>query len=183
MTRYCFLPKLKIDYIDITRNINDKEGWIEIAPEKENRGYVQYYKKYEPEWLKHQLLPIWNYMGLLIACRAGEYLPPHVDNGRTCGILIPCTESYKDQTLDFWYMPDWNGKEGDWQDWREHHNGHIIESVIYNEPILFRNIPHGVDNRNCAHPRINLSVCFMPPYSFDVVKDLYEKELLVNVTI
>lgn len=182
MTRYCFLPKLKIDYVDITRTINDKDGWIEIASEKENRGYVQYYKKYEPEWLKKQLLPIWSYMGLLIACRAGEYLPPHVDNGRTCGILIPCTESYKDQTLDFWYMPDWNGKEGDWQDWREHHNGHIIESVIYNEPILFKNIPHGVDNRNSTYPRINLSVCFMPPYTYEAIEDLYNKGLLINAS-
>lgn len=179
MKRYCFLPKLKIDYNDIDSAINDKEGWIEIAPEEENRGYVQYYKKYEPDWLKNQLLPIWNYMGLLIACRAGEYLPPHVDNGRTCGILIPCSESYKDNTLDFWHMPDWNGIEGDWKDWRENHSGNIIESVIYNDPILFRNVPHGVDNRNSIYPRINLSVCFMPPYTFEIVEDLYNKGLLI----
>ena len=183
MTNYIFLNKLKVDYNDIKLVIEEKSGWIEIAPEEENRGYVQYYKKYEPKWLTDQLLPIWSYIGLLVACRAGEYLPPHVDNGRTCGILIPCSESYKDNTLDFWHMPDWKGSEGDWQDWKNNHNGHIIESVIYNDPILFKNVPHGVDNRNSDYPRINLSVCFMPPYNYDVVKDFYKKELLINVTI
>ena len=88
MKNYIFLSNLKVDYDDIQRVISDKTGWIEIAPEKENRGYVQYYKNYQPQWLQNQLLPIWSYMGLLIACRAGEYLPPHVDNGRACGILI-----------------------------------------------------------------------------------------------
>jgi hypothetical protein len=180
MSNYIFLSKLKVDYNEITHTIEDKAGWIEIAPEQEQRGYVQYYKKYEPEWLKKQLLPIWSYMGLLVACRAGEYLPPHVDNGRACGILIPCSESYKDNTLDFWHMPDWKGSEGGWQDWKTDHNGYITESVIYNDPILFKNVPHGVDNRNSNHPRINLSVCFMPPYNFDVVKDLYERNILIN---
>jgi hypothetical protein len=179
MTNYFFLNNLQINYNDIDLAINNKEGWIEIAPEEENRGYVQYYKKYEPKWLVDQLLPIWSYMGLLVACRAGEYLPPHVDNGRTCGILIPCSESYKDQTLDFWHMPDWTGLEGNWQDWREQHTGHIIESVIYNDPILFKNIPHSVDNRSSAYPRINLSVCFMPPYTYEVVEDLYNNGMLI----
>lgn len=180
MTNYIFLKKLKVDYNDIQRVIDETNGWNEIAPEKENRGYVQYYKKYEPQWLKDQLLPIWSYIGLLVACRAGEYLPPHVDNGRTCGILIPCSESYKDNTLDFWDMPNWSGNEGEWQDWKGNHDGTILESVIYNDPILFKNIPHGVDNRNSKHLRINLSVCFMPPYNFDVVKDLYERNVLIK---
>ena len=179
MKNYIFLSDLKVDYDDIQCAIEDKAGWVEIAPEKENRGYVQYYKNYQPQWLKDQLLPIWSYMGLLVACRAGEYLPPHVDNGRSCGILIPCSESYKDNTLDFWDMPNWAGKEGDWQDWKDNHDGNILESVIYNDPILFKNIPHGVDNRNSKHPRINLSVCFMPPYNFDVVRDLYDKGILI----
>ena len=180
MKNYIFLSNLKVDYDDIQRVISDKTGWIEIAPEKENRGYVQYYKNYQPQWLQNQLLPIWSYMGLLIACRAGEYLPPHVDNGRACGILIPCSKSYEDNTLDFWDMPEWTGKEGDWQDWKYQHNGSIIESVIYQEPILFKNIPHSVDNRQSKYPRINLSVCFMPPYTFDVVNDLYERNILIN---
>lgn len=180
MKNYTFLSELKIDYAEMDQIINDKSDWVEIAPESENRGYVQYYKKYEPDWLKRQLLPIWSYMGLLIACRAGEYLPPHVDNGRTCGILIPCSESYKDNTLDFWNMPDWSGVAGNWQEWKEDHTGKIIESVIYNDPILFNNIPHGVDNRDSNYPRINMSVCFMPPYSFETVKDLHDRGLLVR---
>lgn len=180
MNNYIKLPDLKVDYEEIQKVISDKDGWVEIAPENQNRGYVQYYKKYEPDWLKNQLIPIWSYMGILIACRAGEYLPPHVDNGRTCGILIPCSESYKDNTLDFWEISDWNGKEGEWQEWRNDHNGRIIESVIYNEPILFNNSPHGVDNRNSLYPRINLSVCFMPPYTFDVITGLYNSGVLLR---
>jgi hypothetical protein len=180
MSNYIKLPDLKVNFEEIQMMLSDKSGWVEITPEHENRGYVQYYKKYEPEWLTKQLLPIWSYMGLLIACRAGEYLPPHVDNGRTCGILIPCTESYTNNSLDFWHIPNWQDTIGLWQDWREDHNGHIIESVIYNEPILFKNIPHGVDNRNSIYPRINLSVCFMPPYDFEVVSDMYNKGILIR---
>jgi Rps23 Pro-64 3,4-dihydroxylase Tpa1-like proline 4-hydroxylase len=179
MSNYVFLKELYVDYDEIKAVVDDKSGWVEIAPEEENRGYVQYYKQYEPQWLKDQLLPIWSYMGLLVACRAGEYLPPHVDNGRTCAILIPCSESYKNNTLDFYHMPDWKGSEGDWQDWKQKHNGSIIESVMYKDPILFKNIPHGVDNTKSKHPRINFSVCFMPPYTFDVVKDLYDKGNLI----
>jgi hypothetical protein len=180
MNNYINLSKLKINFNEIEKAVDEKDGWIEIAPENENRGYVQYYKKYQPEWLTTQLLPIWSYMGLLVACRSREYLPPHVDNGRSCGILIPCSESYKNNTLDFWDMPDWNGVNGDWHEWRSNHDGRIIESVMYNEPILFNNIPHGVDNRTSEYPRINLSVCFMPPYSFEVVKKLYIDGALIK---
>lgn len=177
---YTFLPDLKVDYQDIKHNIEDSVGWVEITPEKENHGYVQFYKKYEPEWLKQQLLPIWSYMGLLIACRAGEYLIPHVDTGRTSAILIPCTESYTENTLDFWEIPQWKGTVGQQEKFHDHTEGKIIDQIIYTNPILFKNVPHGVDNRNSLHDRVNLSVCFMEPYTYEVVKSLYERNLLVK---
>jgi len=177
---YTFMPDLKVDLADIKLAIDDKTGWVEITPEKENHGYVQYYKAYEPEWLKSQLLPIWSYMGLLIACRAGEYLIPHVDTGRTSGILIPCTDSYTNNTLDFWDIPEWDGTIGKQEKFHDHSNGKIIDQVLYTDPILFKNVPHGVDNRNSKDARINLSVCFMQPYTYEVVKSLYEKGLLIK---
>lgn len=177
---YCDLPELKINQEEIDKFLDDKTGWTEITPEHENHGYVQYYKKYEPDWLKNQLLPIWSYMGILIACRAGEYLLPHVDRGRTTGILIPCTKSYKDNTLDFWEMPDWEGTVGKQQKFHDYSNGKIIESVKYTKPILFKNVPHGVDNRNSKFDRINFSVCFLEPYTYEVVLDLYNKGLLIK---
>lgn len=176
---YSFID-LYIDYDDIARFLNDKSGWTEITPEHENHGYVQYYKKYEPVWLKKQLLPIWSYMGILIACRAGEYLTPHVDTGRTAGILIPCTKSYSETTLDFWDIPQWDGTVGKQEKFHDHSNGKIIDSVKYTTPILFKNVPHGVDNRNSEFDRINFSVCFMPPYTYEVLKDLNEKGILVK---
>ena len=112
MELYCNLPELKVDNAHIQRAIDDRTGWTEITPEHENHGYVQYYKKYEPDWLKDQLLPIWSYMGILIACRAGELLIPHIDNGRSAAILIPCTDSYEHHTLDFWHIPEWEGVIG-----------------------------------------------------------------------
>lgn len=180
MELYYKLPGLKIDKAHIQQTIDDRTGWSEITPEHENHGYVQYYKKYEPDWLKDQLLPIWSYMGILIACRAGELLIPHVDNGRSAAILIPCTDSYEQHTLDFWHIPEWEGHVGKQQKFHDYSNGHIIDSVLYTEPILFRNVPHGVDNRKSKTPRINLSVCFMEPYTYDVLKDLHTKGLLIK---
>lgn len=177
---YTFLNDLVVDNVDLQAAISNTAGWYEIAPAHEQRGYVQSYKKYEPTWLTEKLLPIWSYMGLLSACGPGEYLPPHVDNGRTCAILIPCTDSYKDNTLDFWDMPDWSGVEGEWNDWRGEHSGKIKESIIYTDPILFKNVPHGVDNTHSNHYRINFSVCFLPPYTYETVKDLYNKGLLLK---
>jgi hypothetical protein len=177
---YLNISEIKINYSDIQHAIENPNGWQEITPEHENHGYVQYYKKYEPKWLTDQLLPIWSYMGILIACRAGEYLLPHVDTGRTAGILIPCTKSYEENTLDFWDIPEWKGTIGKQQKFHNHNNGKIIESVKYTTPILFKNVPHGVDNRTSTFDRINLSVCFMEPYTFEVVSDLYQKSLLIK---
>lgn len=177
---YINIPEIKINYDDIQHVINDQNDWCEITPKHENHGYVQYYKKYEPKWLTDQLLPIWSYMGILIACRAGEYLLPHVDNGRTAGILIPCTKSYEENTLDFWDMPDWQGTIGKQEKFHDYSNGKIIESVKYTTPILFKNVPHGVDNRNSKFDRINISVCFLEPYTYEVVLDLYKKGLLIK---
>lgn len=176
---YFNISELNVDYQDIQRVIDEKDGWIEITPEEWGVGYVQYYKAYEPQWLKDQLFPIWSYMGLLIAARAGEYLPPHIDNGRTAGILIPCTDSYEENSLDFWDIPEWDGVCGNEHKFLEH-TGHITESVTYTSPIVFKNIPHGVDNRTSTFDRINLSVCFIEPYTFEVVSDLYQKGLLIK---
>jgi len=175
---YIDLNELHIDYEDINKAIMDKSGWDEITPEHENHGYTQFYKKYEPEWLTKQLLPVWSYMGLLIACRAGEYLLPHVDTGRTCGILVPCTKSYQNNTLDFWDIPDWQGSIGKQEKFHDYSNGNIIEKVKYTNPILFKNIPHGVDNTKSSYDRVNLSVCFLEPYTYETVKDLHERGLL-----
>jgi hypothetical protein len=120
MNFYTRLDNLKVDQEDIDRFLKDKSGWSEITPEHENHGYVQYYKKYEPKWLTDQLLPIWSYMGILVACRAGDYLLPHVDNGRTSAILIPCTDSYKDNSLDFWELSEWEGKVGKQQKFHDY---------------------------------------------------------------
>ena len=175
---YNFLD-LQIDYEDIQKTIDDKDGWETILPEEWNLGYVQRYKKYEPKWLTDQLLPIWSYMGILVAAEAGQYLLPHVDNGRTGAILIPCTKSYQDTSLDFWEIPEWKGVSGFDEKFTEH-TGKIKESVIYNDPILFKNVPHGVDNTKSKYDRINLSVCFMPPYTYEVLKDLNDKGLLIK---
>lgn len=177
---YKELKELQIDQLAINSFLNDKSGWTEITPEHENHGYTQFYKKYEPDWLTSQLLPIWSYMGILVACRAGEYLLPHVDTGRTSGILIPCTKSYEENSLDFWEIPEWTGTIGKQQKFHDYSNGKIIESVKYTTPILFKNVPHGVDNTKSKHDRINLSVCFMEPYTYEVVLDLYEKGLLIK---
>lgn len=176
---YSFVD-LQVDHDAIDTFLSDKTGWSEITPENEHHGYVQYYKKYEPEWLTSQLLPIWDYMGVLIACRAGEFLLPHVDNGRTAGILIPCSKSYEDQTLDFWDLPQWDGVIGQQEKFYDFSNGTIIESVKYTTPILFKNVPHSVDNRQSKFDRINLSVCFLPPYTYEVVKDLNDRGLLIK---
>jgi hypothetical protein len=177
---YTFLDTLIVDHNDIELFLSDKTGWTEITPEDENHGYVQYYKKYEPKWLTEQLFPIWSYMGILVACRAGEYLLPHVDNGRTSGILIPCTKSYEENTLDFWDIPEWQGTIGKQQKFHDYSKGKIVESVKYTSPILFKNVPHGVDNTNSKFDRINLSVCFMQPYSYETVLDLHNKGLLIR---
>lgn len=177
---YHSLNNLKINQSDIDNFLADKTGWTEITPEHENHGYVQYYKKWEPKWLTDQLLPIWSYMGVLIACRAGEFLLPHVDTGRTAGILIPCTKSYEENTLDFWEIPEWEGTVGKQQKFYNYDNGKIIERVKYTTPILFKNVPHSVDNRNSKYDRINLSVCFLQPYTYEVVIDLYHKGLLIR---
>lgn len=180
MSFYINLNDLTVDYDDINLFLSDKTGWTEITPEHENHGYVQYYKKYEPRWLTEQLLPVWSYMGILIACRAGEYLLPHVDNGRTSAILIPCTKSYEDNSLDFWELPSWPGQVGKQQKFHDYSDGKIIDSVIYTNPILFKNVPHGVDNTKSKYDRINFSVCFMEPYTYEVLKDLYERGLLIR---
>lgn len=179
MSNFYFNIPLEIDYIDIQKQIDEQEGWHEITPEEWGVGYVQYYKAYEPQWLKDQLLPIWSYMGLLIAARAGEYLPPHIDNGRTAGILIPCTDSYEENSLDFWDIPEWDGVCGNEHKFLEH-TGQIIDSVVYTDPIVFKNVPHGVDNTKSKSPRINLSVCFLEPYTFEVLQDLHNKGLLIK---
>ena len=176
---YFNIPELEIDYLDIQKQIDDKEGWLEITPKKWNLGYVQYYKAYEPDWLKDQLFPIWSYMGLLVAAQAGEYLPPHIDNGRSAGILIPCTDSYEENSLDFYDIPEWDGVCGNEHKFLEH-TGKIVESVTYTNPILFKNVPHGVDNTKSSTDRINLSVCFLEPYSYEVLQDLHNKGLLIK---
>jgi hypothetical protein len=180
MSFYTILDKLQVDQNDIDNFLKDKTGWSEITPKHENHGYVQFYKKYEPKWLTSQLLPIWSYMGILTACRAGEYLLPHVDNGRTAGILIPCTKSYEENTLDFWDIPEWEGTIGKDQKFHNHSNGKIIESIKYTTPILFKNVPHGVNNQNSKYDRINLSVCFLEPYTYEIIVDLYNKGLLIK---
>jgi hypothetical protein len=175
---YSFL-NIKVDYEDINRVIQDETDWQTITPAEWNYGYTQRYKKYEPKWLTDQLLPVWSYMGLLVAAQAGEYLMPHVDNGRTAGILIPCTDSYQDVSLDFWDIPEWQGECGKEQKFVEH-TGKIIDSVKYTSPILFKNVPHGVDNTKSKFHRINLSVCFMQPYTYEAVEDLNKKGLLIR---
>lgn len=171
---------LKINQEEIDNFLADKTGWTEITPENENHGYVQYYKKWEPTWLTEQLLPIWSYMGILVAARAGEFLLPHVDTGRSAAILIPCTKSYEENTLDFWDMNEYNWSVGKQQKFHDYSKGKIIESVKYTTPILFKNIPHSVDNRNSKYDRINFSVCFLEPYTYEVLNDLNKKGLLVK---
>lgn len=175
---YNFL-KIKVDEEDIKKAIQDETDWQIITPAEWNYGYTQRYKKYEPKWLTDQLLPIWSYMGILVAAEAGQYLTPHVDNGRTAGILIPCTPGYQHTSLDFWDIPEWDGVPGNDKKFTEH-TGKIIDSVIYEDPILFKNIPHGVDNTKSKYDRINLSVCFLPPYTYEVLKDLNDKGLLIK---
>jgi hypothetical protein len=170
---------IKIDYEDIQKEIDNQAGWQTITPKEWNLGYEQKYKEYKPEWLVNQLLPVWSYMGLLIAAKSGQYLTPHVDNGRTAGILIPCTKSYQDTSLDFWDIPEWDGIPGNDKKFVEH-TGKIIDSVKYNDPILFKNVPHGVDNTKSKYDRINLSICFLYPYTYEVLKDLNEKGLLIR---
>lgn len=179
-TYYIDIPNLYVDQEEIDRFLEDKTGWTEVTPEIEKHGYVQYYKKWEPEWLVKQLLPIWSYMGVLVAARAGERLIPHVDTGRSAGILIPCTKSYEENTLDFWDIPNHEWRVGKQQKFHEHSQGTIIESVKYTNPILFKNIPHGVDNTKSKYDRTNLSICFLEPYSYEVLKDLHERKLLVK---
>lgn len=179
MNNLYFNIPLEIDYTDINKQIEDKNGWQEITPKEWNLGYVQFYKSYEPDWLKDQLLPVWSYMGLLIAAHAGEYLPPHIDNGRTAGILIPCTDSYEVNSLDFWDIPEWDGICGNETKFLKH-TGRIIESVVYTNPIVFKNVPHGVDNTKSKSSRINLSVCFLQPYTFEVLQDLHKKGILIR---
>jgi hypothetical protein len=180
MKLYQFLPQLKIDQQHIDEFLSDRSGWSEITPEHENHGYVQYYKQYQPQWLTSQLLPIWSYMGVLVACRAGEYLLPHVDRGRSAAILIPCTPSYQDTSLDFWHMPQWSGTIGQQEKFHDYSSGHIIDSVIYTDPILFKNVPHGVDNTKSKFDRINLSVCFMEPFTYEVLEELNKRGLLIT---
>lgn len=180
MSFYQHLPELKVDQVHIDNFLADRNGWAEITPEHENHGYVQFYKQYEPDWLKSQLLPIWSYMGILVACRAGEVLIPHVDRGRTAGILIPCTPSYSDTSLDFWEIPQWDGNIGQQEKFHDHRSGRIIESVTYTQPILFKNVPHGVDNSKSNFDRINLSVCFMEPFTYEALVELHRKGLLIK---
>jgi len=180
MTNYQLLPKLKINQEHIDQFLADPAGWTEITPEHENHGYVQHYKQYQPDWLVNQLLPIWSYMGILVACRAGEFLLPHVDNGRSAAILIPCTHSYDDIKLDFWEMPQWQGVIGKQEKFHDFSQGKIIESVTYSQPILFKNVPHGVDNTKSKFDRINLSVYYLEPYTFEVLQDLDKKGVLIK---
>jgi len=42
MNNLYFNISLEIDYLDIQKQIDEQEGWIEITPEEWGVGYVQY---------------------------------------------------------------------------------------------------------------------------------------------
>ena len=173
---FCILDKIKIDWEDLQSHLLDIR-WEYL--EDPQRSYSQYYKSYQPLWLTQQLLPIWHSMGFLLAGKAGAYIEPHVDYKRTCAILIPCSHHHGKVSLDFWNIPRWTGnRESDLHFKKE--EGTIINSVAYSKPLLMRNVPHGLDNTQSDFDRVNLSVCFLPPYNFDVILDLYKRGLLLN---
>lgn len=167
---------LNIDYEDIKNVLSQDLKWENISPKK-YLGYKQKYFEYQPKWLIDQFkLPIWSYIGFLVACQKGENLCPHTDNGRTCAINIPAVPDYDKTTLEFWDFPDWQYD----QKWPDTSKGTKIEEVAYNSPILIRNRPHAVDNTSSEYDRITLSISFMPPYEFEVIADLIERGLLLE---
>jgi hypothetical protein len=170
------LKRLFVDWEDINRELSQIK-WNRI--EDPNRRTVQYYNSYQPDWLVNQLQCDWHSMGLLYAVGPQSYLEPHVDYKRTCAILIPCTSSYESVPLDFWDIPTWGGELED-NIYFNRFMGSKTETIYFNEPILFRNIPHGVDNTGSLAPRINLSVCFLAPNSFDDLAEEYENGRLLS---
>ena len=173
---FIVLDDLFVDWSDIKRELSQLE-WNKIDDPR--RASTQYYNSYQPDWLVNQLNCDWHSMGLLFAVGPHTYLEPHVDYLRTCAILIPCTASYGGVSLDFWNIPSWRG-ELEENIYFNRGMGQIKESVYYKKPILFRNIPHGVNNTSSSSPRINLSVCFLTPNSFDDLARKYDDGELIR---
>ena len=163
---YVKLPNFKYDIEQIKEAYNG--AIFEPTGSNDYREVQGYAKVPCPQFVKEQfVLPIWKSTGFLRAMPR-KIVPAHADMGRVCAILIPFIGEQNKNPLRFWKYDKINNKDT------------LISETLIDQPILIdTTVLHSVDGYS-DQERINFTICFDYPFSFEIVSELILKQGMIN---
>jgi hypothetical protein len=164
--RYIKLPKFKFEYNQIKEAYDT--ATFEPTGQNDYRDVQGYAKVPYPEFVKDQFtVPIYKSTGFLRAL-PNKKVPAHTDMGRVCAILIPFIGEQNKNPLRFWKYDEKAEKDI------------LISETYIDSPILIdTTVLHSVDDSSDVE-RINFTICFDYPFSFEVVAGLMLKQGVIN---
>jgi len=159
---YIKLPNFKYDKKEIQQLYESASfGSTGKGEYRDIQGYAQVPT---PKFVQEQFIfPMYKSNGFLRA-KENKAIPSHVDMGRVAAILIPFVGEQDKNPLRFW----------------KNDNKTLISETLIDQPTLINTtIYHSVDTAS-SKQRINFTICFDYPYSFEVLADLFVRKQMLE---
>ena len=159
---YIKLPNFKYNKEEIQQLYDSANfGSTGKGEYRDIQGYAQVPT---PKFVEEQFIfPMYKSNGFLRA-KEDKAIPSHVDMGRVAAILIPFVGEQDKNPLRFW----------------KNDNKTLISETLIDQPTLINTtIYHSVDTAS-SKQRINFTICFDYPYSFEVLADLFVRKQMLE---